>query len=256
MIRIGCMAVHYGKEYIARAVQGLAGSCDEVHVFYTATPSFGFADPNAVCPDTEDELVAEARKHAERVIWHHIDGVSSEGHHRSLMLEQASASGATVMAIADADEIWDSPTLTAAMNSIEHENRAGRWLARFHHFWRSWGWTISDAFRPVRLVDLRHPLDVDAYLDETMQPWPIYHFGYAQTLATMRYKFSCHGHFAEFRPGWFENKFLPWTPNGDHVDLHPCVNNLWTAVPTDERTLEILGMLMPDHPHRRLAIIE
>lgn len=256
MKRIGCMAVHYGKEYIAWATKSLGDVCDEVYIFYQATPSFGFADPNAVCPDTEDELYAEAARFTGNFVWRRIDGVSSESQHRALMLETAQGNGATVMAVADADEVWDQVVLERTMDAIEQSNSAGRWLARFHHFWRSWGWTIEDSFRPVRFVDFRHPIDVDAYLTEAMQEVPVYHFGYAQTLATMRYKFSCHGHLAEFRPGWFENKFLPWTPQGDHVDLHPCVNNLWTAEPTDLFTVAHCRLLMPDHPHRDLAIIE
>lgn len=159
------------------------------------------------------------------------------------------------MVVVDADEIWDPGSLRHALAAVEKANCAGRWLARFHNFWRSWNWTVRDSFRPVRIVDLRHPLDKDAYLTDEMQPLPIYHFGYAQSLATMRYKLSCHGHKAEFKPGWYDRVFVPWTPAGPHKDLHPCVNDLWTAEPTDSVTLSILGALLPDHPHRDLGVI-
>lgn len=256
MRRIGCMAVHYGKEYLAWAVGALATVVDEVHVFYTKEPSFGFIDKSLVCPDTEEELEAEAKRFdLGRVRWHRVKA-HSEQEHRTRMLEVARLRDAELVVIADADEIWSAGSLSVALNEVEKANRAGRWLARFHNFWRSWEWTVADAFRPVRIVDMRHPLDKDDYLTTEMQPMPVFHFGYAQSVETMRYKLSCHGHKAEFKPGWFENVFLGWTPQGDHRDLHPCVNNLWTAESTWLPDLLYLRGLMPDHPHRELAIIE
>lgn len=255
MKRVGVMAVHYGKEYIAHAARSLAIVCDEVHVFYTPYPSFGFNE-GAVCPDTEDELIFEARRFAPRLVWRRVEGLVQEAHHRGLMTSTAERVGGTTMVIADADEVWYPSALETAVQHVEDSNSAGRWLAHFHNFWRSWEWTVRDAFKPIRIVDLRNSINVDRHLDWNSQPLPIYHFGYAQTLATMRYKFTCHGHKAEFKPGWFEKKFVPWTPDGDHTDLHPCVNNLWTAERTDAETLVILDQLIPGHPHRHLKVIE
>jgi len=248
------MAVHYGKEYLAWAVAALAPVVDEVHIFYTKDPSFGFIDRSLVCPDTEDELVAQANTFA-KPVWHRVKA-TSEHEHRDQMLDVARARTAQLVVIADADEIWSSTALAISLGAVENANSAGRWLARFHNFWRSWNFTVADAFRPVRIVDMRHPITKDAYLTDDQQPMPVYHFGYAQTLPTMRYKLSCHGHKAEFRPAWFEKKFLSWTPEGDHRDLHPCVNNLWTAEPTPHDVMCHLGALMPTHPHRDLPIIE
>jgi hypothetical protein len=259
MKRVGVMAVHYGKEYLAHAVKSLAMVCEEVHIFYTPTPSFGFSE-GAVCPDTQEELITEAfrlRNGLAPVFWHKLEGVTNENVHRTIMLDKATERGATLVAIADADEVWDPNALDQALLSAARSDQmAGRWLARFHNFWRSWQWTVRDSFRPVRIVDLRYPLHVDAYLDELSQPHPIYHFGYAQSIETMRYKFTCHGHKAEFKPNWFEQKFLAWTPYGDHYDLHPCVNDLWIAERTDAFTLLALDGLLGGHPHQFLKVIE
>lgn len=258
--RIGCMAVHYGQEYIAWAVESLQVAVDEVHIFYTPTPSYGFCDPSLKVPagDREDELYAAAMSRSVTptgVGWHRLDGMTSESMHRNHMLEFAKNWGATTMTVVDADEVWDPSSLEVALREVENQHRAGRWLARFHNFWRSWEWTVRDSFTPVRIVDFRHSLQQDAYLDDFMQPLPVYHFGYAQTISTMQYKFSCHGHKAEFKKGWWENKFVPWTPTGDHIDLHPCVNNLWTAEPTDALTLAKVKFLLADHPHAGLSVI-
>jgi hypothetical protein len=245
------MAVHYGKEYLAYAVKSLAAAVDEVHIFYANEPSFGHRDWSMTCPDTEEELVAEANRFA-KVVWHNIEA-GSEAVHRNLMLAEASRFDATTMAIADADEVWSPIALCKSLEHVENANRAGRWLAHFHNFWRSWKWTVRDHFTPIRIVDLRHSLGIDEHL-HAAQSEPIYHFGYAQTLATMAYKFSCHGHKSEFKPGWYEDKFIGWSASNNN-DLHPCINNFWIAEQTPGHVLDRLAQLMPDHPHRDLDII-
>lgn len=256
MKHIGVMAVHYGKEYIAWAAESLDVAVDEVHVFYTKTPSYGFSDPSLKCPESEEEVHAAVNSRVSKPVhWHHVDGMTSESMHRNHMLEVARGRGAVTMTVVDADEVWDPSCLEVALAAVEQSNSAGRWLARFHNFWRSWEWTVKDHFRPVRIVDLRHSLQKDAYLNDDMQPLPVYHFGYAQSLALMRYKFSCHGHKAEFKPGWFERVFASWTPAGPHVDLHPCVNNLWTAERTDPLTLAKAKWLLTDHPYQGVEVI-
>jgi len=253
MRRIGVMAVHYGKEYIAWAVRGLALAVDEVHVFYTPSPSFGQVDWSAKNCDTEEELVAEANRFA-KVVWHRISA-HCEGDHRDQMLALARSRDAQLVAIADADEIWDHIGLQSALDAVSRANSHGRWLATFHNFWRSWKWTVRDHFAPIRIVDLRHPLTSDARLGAE-QLSPIYHFGYAQTLPTMRYKLSCHGHKAEFKPGWLEEKFIGWDPVTNNSDLHPCVNDFWRAEATPQHVLDHLEILMPEHPFKTLDRID
>lgn len=259
MKRIGVLAVHYGKEYLAWAVKSLAEAVDEVHVFYTASPSFGFSDSNIPNPDTEDELFAQANKYA-KPQWHRIAPVTTEGDHRQQMYSLGYSSGAELMAIADADEVWDPATLRTTLDLASIANRAGRWLMPFHNFWRSWQWTIKDHFHPIRIVDMRHDLTKDDYVDNLWlegalhldKPWPVFHFGYAQCEALMRYKMGCHGHKAEFREGWLENKFFGWDPTSNNEDLHPSITNFWKAEPTDPATLIKLDQLMFDHPYRGL----
>jgi hypothetical protein len=255
-MRIACYALHYGKEYLAWSVRSIQDAVDEIHIFYSERPSYGFTEESAVCPDTEEELRAEASRFATKPIqWHRVQA-STEGEHRNHMHRLAKNRGAKLYLVVDSDEVWDPEGAKHTLDVVEAENRAGRWLARFQNFWRSFEWTVADGFRPIRVVDLRHPLTVDAYLDEAMQPAPVLHFGYAQSLALMRYKFTCHGHKAEFRPGWFEQKFCVWTPDGPHDDLHPCVNNLWRTEHTSPEVLAMLDRIMPDHPYRALRVIE
>jgi hypothetical protein len=251
-----CIALHYGREYLRWVIRGIAPVVDRIHIFYAPSPTFGHAAGGLLCPDTLFELQHEAEvEGAGKIVWHEVRAVSEEAH-RTFMLRQALDDQADVMVIVDADEVWDPADLEVTVRAIhDHPQRATRWLTRFANFWRSFDWMVDDSFRPVRFVDLRvwGTPHSDAYLDEAMQPGPIYHFGYAQRAELMRYKMACHGHKNEFRPGWLEEKFFGWKP-GD-VDAHPCVNNLWTPRPTDPATRAVLARLLHDHPYQDLAVI-
>lgn len=249
-MRIAYYALHYGKEYLAWSIRSIQDAVDRIIVVYTPEPSFGYRGgiPN---PDTEEELKREALRFATKEVSWIVGKWGTEAQHRNHGLALARQQGATTVLVVDADEIWDPETAARCLDQVEVENRAGRWLARFENFFRSWKYVVHDQFTPVRVVDLRHPLTVDAYIED--QKCPVYHFGYAQRDEIMRYKWSCHGHLAELRPGWMD-RFVGWKP-GD-TDLHPCVNNLWDkAHETPDETTKKIKELMGDHPYADLDVI-
>lgn len=257
MKTVACMAVHYGKEYIRWAIRGLAPVVDEIHIFYAPEPTFGFGT-DLPCPDTLDELRAQVDQGITDAgtgfaTWHEVRAVSEEVH-RTFMLDCAGRREADVMVVADADEVWNPTALDQTVRSIYDARNGRRWLTRFANFWRSFDWMVDDQFRPVRFVNLRLPVTApDSYLTEDAQPAPVYHFGYAQSAAMMRYKMSIHGHKAEFKPNWLDETFFGWKPG--NTDTHPCVNGLWTPRPTDVRTRFVIDRLLHDHPYRGLAVI-
>src|SRR5574342_1267330 len=105
------------------------------------------------------------------------------------MHETVKDRGIEVYLLADADEVWDPETASDVIGLVQQSNSAGRWLTNFCHFWRSFKYRVRDSFMPIRVVDTRHALDIDRNLEfRTEQKWPVFHFGYAQTLTTMRYK--------------------------------------------------------------------
>lgn len=246
-MRIACCALHYGKEYLAWAVRGVQDAVDEVHIFYTREPSYGFRDTTRSCPDSEAELRREASRFATKpVLWHDVTGVQGEGEHRDLMIAEAQRRSAEMYLVFDADEVWNPDSAKVSLDYAWNQNSAGRWLANFWNFFHSFEYMVIDHFTPVRIVDMRHyPFKNDALLGAA-QPIPVLHFGYAQTLATMDYKFSCHGHKAEFKPGWFE-RFVKW--NLGDVDMHPCINNFWIPERTWPQVKVQLSELMVDHPY-------
>lgn len=253
-MRMACYALHYGAEYFAWSVRSVQDAVDEIHVFYTDVPSYGFSE-GLPCPESEELLRAEAHRFLTKpLIWHKIQACN-EGEHRNHMIRVARERGAESYLVVDADEIWDTQSAIATLEAVSKADCAGRWLASFANFWRSFKYEVHDHFMPIRVVDMRHPIDKDAYLTPEMQPLPVYHFGYAQSLRLMEYKFSCHGHKAEFKPGWYQNKFVNWTP--ETRDMHPCVNNLWEkAFDTKPETLANVRRILFDHPYLDVELIK
>jgi len=256
--RIAVCALHYGAEYLPWAVRGVQDAVDEVHIFYSATPTYGFSDGSR-CPESEMQLQEAACRFAKpgKVMWHRCSGFQNEGQHRDEMHMIAQACGAEAYLVFDADEVWDPAAAAATIENVVRHNRAGLWLALFANFWRSWKFMVHDGFRPVRVVDLRHPRGgAQAYLTEEDQPQPVFHFGYAQSLPIMKYKIGCHGHRHEWRADWWDSKFMPWRADAQTNDIHPVVFNLWPqAEPTPPHILAKLDELLPEHPNRGLDLI-
>lgn len=249
-MRVAYYALHYGKEYLAHSIKSIQDAVDEIYFFYASTPSYGFQSP-LPCPDSKEALRAELDRFTIKPFYW-IDGAwPSEGAHRKAALDHARNRGAKLVLVVDADEIWAPGSARQALDYVWHQNRAGRWMARFTNFWRSFDWVVNDHFTPIRVVDLRHSLTVDAQLPDNIQP--VLHFGYAQREELMNYKWTCHGHQRELRPGWFE-KFRGWTP--ESVDLHPCVNDLWArAESTSDETKIVLENTLRDHPYYGVELI-
>ena len=250
---VACYALHYGKEYLAWSIRSTQDAVDEVLVLYAAAPSFGHGG-EVPCPETEEELLQEANRFATKPVRWHPGRWRSELEHRFAALAEARKAGADLVLVVDADELWAPGVAQTTLRSVYDANRAGRWMASFRNFWRSFDWEVRDGFLPVRIVDLRHPLTFDANLRHDEQPEPVLHFGYAQSEQMVRYKWSCHGHQSELRPDWLEKKFLNWTP--ESTDLHPVARDLWKkAYPVSPHVQGLVGHLLADHPYYRQSLI-
>jgi hypothetical protein len=78
--------------------------------------------------------------------------------------------------------------------------------------------------------------------------------GYAQTPKIINYKQNIHGHKNEWRPGWYDNTFLPWQPGMN--DVHPTNVNYWTPIPYVDDKHGTLAYLCDDHPYYMEHIIK
>lgn len=252
-MRIAYYALHYGKEYLGWSIRSIQDAVDAVHILYTDKPSFGHTT-NEPCPESKAELIMESArfykdKELPPVIWHHGNW-DGEGAHRDAICQIARDHSAEMILVVDADEIWARGEAKKVLDDVWNRNEARDGLASMIHFWRSFSWVCRDECRPVRTIDLRHEKGT-MYLS---QQKPVYHMGYAQREAIMRYKWKIHGHQNELRKGWLEEKFLGWKPGV--TDVHPtCELDFWTPEATDPETMAELQRVLGDHPYWGTEII-
>jgi glycosyl transferase family 2 len=251
---IAYYALHYGKEYLAWSVRSVQDAVDEIHVLYTDVPSYGHA-AGAPCPDSEEELAAEAGRFCRKPLFWHRGRWPTEREHRNAVLPIARGRGATQVLLVDADEVWAPGQAAAAMDAAGLGGQ-GRTAVSFRHFWRSFKWSCVDGTRFSRVFNLAPDGRIapgDAALPA--QAWPVFHFGYAQSPEITRYKWTCHGHQRDLRPRWLEERFIAWRPGAR--DVHPvCGRGFWNPEPTDGPTRDALRSVLADHPYWGLDLIE
>lgn len=248
-----CYIVHYGREWISWSMRSVRNIVDEIFVFYTANPSHGHGT-DLKNPETREELYEITKPFSP--VWHDAKGYIHEGEHRTFAVISCQNAGADTVLVVDSDEIWPQETLYRAIEASKiHPARSFRIGMR--HFWRSLKWVCDDSAMPTRIIKPRIPESFgEQYLGTRIDIGEnvglVFHMGYAQSPAIIRYKQSIHGHKAEWRDGWFKDKFMGWKP-GDK-DVHPTNVNYWNPQPyIDDGTLDYL---VGDHPYFDKDIIE
>jgi hypothetical protein len=230
---------HYGSAYFKQAVETVAPFADRVIILYTAQPSFGF-QANSACPDTEAVVRACCDGVGPKLEWH-CGNWPTEGAHRDTIFRLAP--DAELILPFDSDEVWDADALAACIDHARGSTARTFRIQGWFHFWRSFDWCCRDVWAPVRIIK-------PGGVDSAELQGRVYHFGYAQPEATIRYKMSIHGHKNELRLRWFEDIFMRWPER--NTDLHPTTLNWWNAEPFDKRTLP---KVLHDHPFYSLDVI-
>ena len=245
--------VHYGKSYLSHALASVSPLVDKSLIFYTPHPSHGHrVDIPPI--ETRDEIMSSIPADQwQKLTWVDTDDFWQEGRQRDYALSVASQDSNIVINL-DYDEIWEHQTLSNVIDHIWQSDSARNWLLNFSaHFWRSFNYACRDENWPVRIIDTRHPGGL-AYIPKELGP--VYHFGYAVSDDIMRYKWLCHGHKDELRPGWFEDKWQAWPPV---EDCHPTNGRndagigWWNPQPFDKN---LLPELMHKHPYFNEELIK
>ena len=230
--------LHYGKEYLRWSIESIYDFVDKIIILYTGSPSYGHGT-RLVCSDSHDELRSICNR--PKIEWH--EGCwGGEGHHRDSVMRYVG--GYDILLPLDADEVWEPSALERCVRSVATSTERSYMTSGFIHFWRSFSWCCRDVWMPVRAINLRSPGGTGSVAGM------IYHFGYAQNPATIRYKMDIHGHKDEIRPRWFEDIFLGWPER--KTDIHPTTLNWWNAEQFDKTTLP---QLLKNHPYYGLETI-
>lgn len=248
-MQVAYYALHYGRDYLAWSIRSVQDAVEEIHIFYTPRPSYGHGG-HASVPETREQLMTEAFRFANKpVIWHDCPQFRGEGQHRDFAVKTLKERGAHQILVVDADEVWLEGEAAKAIDEATRANRARNWSATFIHFYRSVHYVCTDHFLPIRVIDLRHSAG-----NEQVKAGPVLHFGYAQRSEIIRYKWTCHGHQAELRPGWID-RFMAWNP--ESRDLHPVVIGLWpVAQRVDDAMTASVAKVLQGHPYLDVGIIE
>jgi hypothetical protein len=251
--RIAYYALHYGKEYLAWSMRSVQDSIDEFHMLYSAKPSFGYNPhtPGITCPDTREELVRESERFLKKPIFWHEQDWKNEAMHRDYVYKVAKDHNADIIFVVDADEVWHPLEAAQALKIVsqrpEHYTRV-----RSRSLWRSFNWFVEEGAMPIRF--LRPEGKGEFYLGP--QEYPIYHFNYAQSERTSKYRMEVHSHKAEMNRDWFETVYKRWTPQAPFDDVHPCKgNHQYNPRPIEPKDKEVVKLLMWDHPYMGLDLI-
>jgi len=242
------IALHYGKDYLPYAIKSVINSVDKLIVLYASRPSYGHAN-SLPCPETEEELRQIARDQAgDKLQWVNIRHTHMEGDHRNQAF--AHSNGFDILAVVDSDEVWDPEAFNIAVefSAKSQAFNIGANHSGWFHFWRSFNEYCQDGFCPIRF----HNLKGHRGMTDINCPSKIYHFGYAQKLGLMDYKWSCHGHQDELRTGW-KKTFLNYEKGKDKW-LHPVSEQIWHE--TQDFNKETFPDFMKDHPFYNLDRIE
>lgn len=242
--------LHYGVDYIAKAIESVYPTVDEILVLYTPTPSHG-KGTSLVCPDTKEALINEVANTDpdNKIIW--WDGTyTREGVHRDVAFSYAKRNKFDIVVALDSDEVWNTEYLKELIKEV-YERKAAKCLIWMRHLWRSFNWICDDPMRQERIYYIGEAKELLIYADKpTNQVW---HFGYARELKQVEYKISIHGHSNEWitsKDKWFNEKYKPFPPV---QDVHPTCKNTWNPIPFDKTELP---EEMKSHPYFNLKSID
>lgn len=223
---VGYTMLHYGVDYLAYALTSLRDYVDKHVILYSGAPTFG-SRTDLPCPDSRQDLLSIAKSIlGNKLLWcddlpQNYDTVLQLIPHADLILEL------------DADEVMPEGMIVSVLRQFKAGAlRSRRYRLPMVHHWRSFNYICADGSWPIRLCV---PKTNDS---EAMYPYltaPIHHFGYARSVADMRYKIETSAHRGEWRPGWWNDVFLRFPER--LTDLHPVVNNMWNAQPFDKHNL-------------------
>jgi len=241
-VAMAIVPLHYGREWLWWAIRSVRDVVKETHVFYTETPTNSHFT-NVPCPESREELkaiVAYSGAH-----WHEYAGPPHEGPHVDYGRNYCYNKGADMVLRLDADEIWPARLLQYALQTAA-DNDAKDLRVPLQHYWRSVDWVCRDDAMPVRITKPTGEGEVSLDYGHGL----IHHFGYAQSPKITKYKWLIHGHLAELRPGWWDERFMAWHPA--QLDVHPTSKDYWNAAAFSKSSI---AHLIGDHPYFDMEFI-
>lgn len=247
--KLGFCILYYGAPYLEAAIGSVYDQVDKIVILYTDQPSQGFM-PDIPCPDTEQQLMACCNKYWDKITW--VNGRwGNEGDHVGAV--QQFTAGYDWLWRFDSDEVTPPGMVDAMISQAQMDALlappAKLYAVHFINFWRSFSRVCLNSHMSIRLTRVNGG-EGQKNLDSEDGKYVMYHFGYAVPSRYIAFKLQVSGHRPEFRPDWYETK---WLANAQE-DLHPvCMDGFWNAVPFDKANMP---PILKDHPYHDMEIIE
>lgn len=244
---LGYIPLFYGAEYLAATIKSMEPFVDKLIVVYVDRPSQGHGT-SIQCPEDEkmlQKIAFDTIQNEKKIEWHSCGTFGNEGAHRDYILQYSK--GFDLVFTLDADEVAEPSDVQQAFNEAMASQDRYHGIDGFINFWRSFNHVCLDGFRPIRIINLHRTSGTNINLKMR-----IYHFGTAQSINTIRFKWEVSGHKNELKRDWISNVYIRWTPENNFGDLHPVSVGLWNTVPFDRYTLP---KFMIDHPNFNKTLI-
>lgn len=222
-LRTGAMVLAYKQEeYLAYCLRSLAPHVDDVVVLFSESP-FTAYNPDAReqfrTPDGTRAILDAL--HAELPNLRVVEGTwDSEPAARNAGLQSLRRAGDQVVLLVDADEFYPDGGLQRLRDEIERTAVPGTvYRARLRTCYKRFDYVLvaDQRFAVAVHVDEhtrfegrpRRPLGPLRDLPDDIWFW---HLGYVLGDERMWEKINTFGHAHEILPGWYEEKWLKWTP--------------------------------------------
>lgn len=258
-LRFGALMLGYNQEeYISYALRSVSPHVEEIVVLKSELPWNAY-NPKArqqfYVPDSTGVLLCHASRHLKnvRVVngeWPNEEEMRNDGLALLRMLK------VDVCLIVDADEFYPEGQLGKLRQFIDaHSHPGAVFWARHQDCFRRFDYVVDADLRlPVavhivestRFVNLRVPSGPWCLLPRSIFYW---HMGYVMGDRRMYEKIHTFGHSHELAPGWFQYKWLKWTPKT--IDLCRKIPFRWPR--TVKIDLQELPTVLHTHPFFRIA---
>ena len=261
-LRTGAMVLAYKQEeYVAYCLRALAPCVENVVVLQSDVPFVAYnreAREQFTAKDGTREILRELECELTNVTV--VDGVwDSEPEARNAGLRHLRSLDMQVCLIVDADEVYPAGTLSRLREAIEAADSPGSvFYARYVTCYKRFDYVVRSDHRLAVAVHLnehttfdrrpRRPLGPRRDLPPDVYFW---HLGYVLSDERMWEKINTFGHASEIVPGWFERKWLGWSPDTrDLFRKHP--EDRWPyTIRIDPSTLPEILHSHPYFPRER-----
>lgn len=239
---LGFIPCHYGAEYLDACIKSMEPFVERIIIVYSDQGTQG-ARSHIPCPEKEEELKIIAESASDKVEWYK-DYFTRETDHRDYIMRFAA--GFDCIISLDTDEVFEPEDVPAAIEAAMNSTARYINIKGFKNFWRSFNHVCLDGFLPYRIINLHNQGGMDTV------ECRIYHFGCAQDISIVRYKWLVSGHRNEIRANWIDDIYLAWTPENNMQNLHCVAHNIWNAEPYDKTTLP---EVLKQHPNYNKDVI-